>query len=113
MTVIIHLCQLISDENENLLYKDFEDWQRRKKKKKFVQAVKGKLLFIYLEVGSLTFVDLYSFTKYFSFQGYKMLLLASDWILLGRAIHWLHTSGMLLMRAPIVSRIQSFNQGIN
>ena len=49
-----------------------------KKKKKFVQAVKGKLLFIYLEVGSLAFVDLYSFTKYFSFQGYKMLLLASD-----------------------------------
>ena len=49
-----------------------------KKKKKIVQAVKGKLLFIYLEVGSLTFVDLYSFTKYFSFQGYKMLLLASD-----------------------------------
>ena len=48
------------------------------KKKNFVQAVKGKLLFIYLEVGSLTFVDLYSFTKYFSFQGYKMLLLASD-----------------------------------
>ena len=47
-------------------------------KKKIVQAVKGKLLFIYLEVGSLTFVDLYSFTKYFSFQGYKMLLLASD-----------------------------------
>lgn len=71
-----------------------------KKKKKFVQAVKGKLLFIYLEVGSLAFVDLYSFTKYFSFQGYKMLLLASDWILLGRAIHWLHTSGMPLMRAP-------------
>lgn len=34
MTGIIHICQLISDENENLLYKDFEDWQRRKKKKK-------------------------------------------------------------------------------
>ena len=33
MTGIIHICQLISDENENLLYKDFEDWQRRKKKK--------------------------------------------------------------------------------
>lgn len=43
-------------------------------KKKIVQAVIGKLLF-YLEVGSLAFVDLYSFTKYFSFQGYKMLLL--------------------------------------
>ena len=69
-----------------------------KKEKKNVQAIIGEFLF-YLEVGSLAFVDLYSFPKYFSFQGYKMLLLASYWILPGRAIHWLHTSGMLLMRA--------------
>ena len=53
------------------------DKEGKKKKKNFVLAVKGKILFIYLEVGSLAFVDLYSFTKYFSFQGYKMLLLAS------------------------------------
>ena len=32
MTCLVHICQLISDENENLLYKDFKDWQRREKK---------------------------------------------------------------------------------
>ena len=40
MTGIIHICQLISDENENLLYKDFEDWQRRKKKKFLYKLLK-------------------------------------------------------------------------
>ena len=48
------------------------DKEGKKKKKKLYKLLKVNF-FIYLEVGSLAFVDLYSFTKYFSFQGYKML----------------------------------------